>query len=44
MSGKRKVGVGKTQEGFLFAFVIMFIILLFEALSILFMFNFQTPK
>ena len=33
----------KTQEAFLFAFVIMFIILLFEALSILFMFNFQTP-
>ena len=35
--------MGKTQEGFLFAFIIMFIILLFEALSILFMFNFQTP-
>lgn len=35
--------MGKTQEGFLFAFIIMSIILLFEALSILFTFNFQTP-
>ena len=43
MGGKRKAGVGKTQEGFLFAFVIMLIILLFEALSTLFTFNFQTP-
>lgn len=34
---------GETQEGSLFAFVIMLIILLFEALSTLFTFNCQTP-